>query len=216
MALTTAAVCSSVAQASVNGSTISIAFARDEPPGTNGCALNPTDVAGAPGYQTANWINVTTNEGAEANLTRSDNGAATSTGASVTWVCDNTWSNDGVQDGAASDLFPSGPDQVLMNGYLDIGSAANPNASQLFGMPVTDIEITGLPADFATAGFSVVIYTLGGFVDGRQEILYVNDPNLVTPLYISPGGPGGAITWCGPTTHRLLFSDNASFTTRRH
>jgi hypothetical protein len=215
MALTAAALCGSAAQASVNGSTISIAFARDEPvPGTNGCALNPTDMAGVPGYQTANWVNETTDEGSDTtSLVRDDNGVATAITTSVTWVCDNTWSNDGLRDGGASDLFPLGPDQVLMNGYMDIGSAANPDASVKFGMPATDIEITNLPADFA-AGFSVIIYTLGGAVN-RPELLYVNDPNLVSPLYVMPGGPGGATTWLTPQplirTYMQAIGDDPSY-----
>jgi hypothetical protein len=81
-----------------------------------------------------------------------------------------------------------------MNGYLDVGSAANPDASVTLGMPATDIEITNLPADFAT-GFSVVIYTLGGGAGGRNELIYVNDKSLLNPLYVAPGGPGGATTF---------------------
>src|SRR5438128_11141927 len=75
--------CGSVALASVTGDTISIAFARDEPPGTPGCYLDPTDVAGAPGYATANWINEITNKGTDSNLTRDTNGVASTTGASL-------------------------------------------------------------------------------------------------------------------------------------
>jgi hypothetical protein len=181
MAVAAAAVCGSAAQASVNGSTISIAFCRDEPVGTNGCALNPTDIAGVPPYATMNWVNESTTQGSDTNLKRDDNSVATATSASVTWMCDNTWSTDGT-DGSFTNAF-SGPDQALVNGYMDAGSAGG-NA---------DVEVTGLPADFA-AGFSVVIYTFTG-ATGRPEFIYVNDPNQANPLYVTPLGPGGATTY---------------------
>ena len=151
-------------------------------------ALNPTDVAGVPGYQSANWVNETTVAGSDTtNVVRDDNGVASAITTSVTWVADNTWSNDGT-DGSLNDYFPTGPDQVLMNGYLDIGSGSSGLSNGY-----TDIEITGLPADFAT-GFSVVVYTLGGDVN-RPEYVYVNDTSLASPLFIMPGGPGGATTY---------------------
>jgi hypothetical protein len=191
MATAAVAVYGSVAQASVNGSSISIAFARDEPPGTNGCALNPADVAGAGNYATANWVNETTNMGSDTNLKRDDNGVASATTASVTWACDNTWSTDGVR--AQFNNAFTGPDQALMNGYMDCGN----NAVQGF----TSVDITGLPSDFA-AGFSVVVYTLGGgSTNNRQEFIYVNDPTQANPLYVWPGGPGGATTYYAPTSN---------------
>src|SRR5205809_7821093 len=91
MALSAVVMCGSVAQASVTGDTISIAFARDEPPGTGGCALAATDVAGAPGYASANWINETLNIGTDSNLTRDTLGVASTTSAALTWTSDNTW-----------------------------------------------------------------------------------------------------------------------------
>ena len=185
MAAATAVPCGSIAQASVTGSTISIAFAMDEPPGTNGCALDPTDTAGALGYQSANWVNEMTDQGSDTNLTRDDNGVASATTASLTWVCDNTWSSDGVR-GEPGDVFPLGGDQKLFNGYLDIGGGGP-------SMGFTDIEITGLPDDFAT-GFSVILYTQSG-VTNRQEYVYCNDPNLANPLSVTYGGPGGATSY---------------------
>src|SRR5690349_25069000 len=76
MAVTAAALCGSVAQASVNGDTISIAFGRDEPSGTPGCMLDPTDVAGAPGYASANWNNTVGGANTLAGLVRDTNGVA--------------------------------------------------------------------------------------------------------------------------------------------
>src|SRR5262249_47608473 len=94
MAATAAVVCGSVAQASVNGDTISIAFARDEPPGTPGCMLAPTDVAGALGYASANWNNTIGGADTLAGLVRDTNGVATTTTASVTWQSIGTWSTE--------------------------------------------------------------------------------------------------------------------------
>src|SRR5207253_9024348 len=136
----------SVAQASVTGDTISIAFARNEPPGTGGCALADTDVAGAPGYASANWINETLNIGTDSNLTRDTLGVASTTSAALTWTSDNTWATDGVR-GEFNNAFP-GADGALMNGYLDCGNGANGG--------FTEIQVTSLPADIA-AGYSVVI-----------------------------------------------------------
>jgi hypothetical protein len=170
-----------VARASVNGDTISIAFARDEPPGTLGCALAPTDVAGAPNFQSANWVNEMTNMGSDTNLTRDTNGVASTTTASVTWTADNTWSTDGTR-GEFSDAFAVGPDETLMNGYLDAGNGA----VQGF----TEIQVTNIPADMA-AGYSVVVYTLGGVTN--RPAMY--SANAGAPLFAVPGGPGGATSY---------------------
>src|SRR5262245_40834016 len=59
--------CGSVARASVNGDTISIAFGRDEPPTTPGCFLAPTDVAGVQHFRSAHWNNEVGNFGAASN-----------------------------------------------------------------------------------------------------------------------------------------------------
>ncbi|HLJ94928.1 MAG TPA: hypothetical protein VKU02_17265 [Gemmataceae bacterium] len=180
LAVTATALCGSVAQASVTGDTISIAFARDEPPGTAGCALAATDVAGAPGYATANWINETTNLGTDSNLTRDTLGVASTTSAALTWTADNTWSTDGTR-GEFDNAFP-GADGALMNGYLDCGNGANGG--------FTEITVKNLPADIA-AGYSVVIYTLGG-VRSRPGQFFANGNG---PLFVLPGGPGGATSY---------------------
>jgi hypothetical protein len=180
MAVTAVAVRGSVAQASVSGDTISIAFARDEPPGTPGCALAATDVAGAPGYASANWVNEMGNIGTDTNLTRDTNGVASTTTATLSWTADNTWSTDGVR-GEYGDFF-SGADEALMNGYLDAGN----NAVQGF----TEIQVKNLPSDMA-AGYSVVIYTLGG-ITNRPATYTANGS---APVYAIPGGPGGVTSF---------------------
>jgi hypothetical protein len=188
MAAAAVSICGSAAQASVNGDSISIAFARDEPPGTAGCALAPTDVAGAPGYASANWVNEMGNVGTDMNLTRDTNGVASTTSAMLSWAADNTWSTDGVR-GEFTDAF-SGADEALMNGYLDAGN----NSVQGF----SEVQVKGLPADMA-AGYSVVIYSLGG-VTNRPGMFTVNGGD---PQYILPGGPGGATSYY---QHALLGS----------
>ncbi|HLJ94926.1 MAG TPA: hypothetical protein VKU02_17255 [Gemmataceae bacterium] len=174
MAVTAVGLCGSVAQASVTGDTISIAFARDEPPGTAGCALASTDVAGAPGYATANWINETTNAGSDTKLTRDTLGVASTTNASLTWTSDNTWATEGRSE--FTDAW-TGADESLMTGYLDCST-------------FSEVQVTNLPADIA-AGYSVVIYTLGG-VPGRPAQYLANGNG---PLFVLPGGPGNATTY---------------------
>ena len=183
MAVAAVADCGSVALASITGDTISIAFARDEPPNTPGCALNPTDVAGAPGYETANWNNEYKNVGSDSGLIRDTNGTTTTTDVSVTWASDNTYSTDGVRQ--FSNAF-TGTAEVLLTGYLDGGN----NAVQGFD----EIQVTNLPADIA-AGYSVVIYALGGGLN-RNATYQVNDQD---PIYVKPGGPGGIASYYGPT-----------------
>ncbi len=174
MAVAAVTVCGSVALASVTGDTISIAFSREEPPGTPGCFLNPSDVAGAPGYASANWINETLNVSTDSNLIRDTKGVTTTTGASVSWAADNTWSTEpGSGRGEFANCF-GGADETLMTGYLDAGNGA----VQGF----TSIKVTSLPADIA-AGYSVVIYSLGG-IRNRPAAFFVNDAAEANPKYI--------------------------------
>jgi hypothetical protein len=144
--------------------------------------LAPTDVAGAPGYASANWVNETQNVNTDTNLTRDINGVATATTATVTWAADNTWATEG--RGEFTDAF-TGADETLMCGYLDAGN----NSVQGF----TSISVTNLPPDVA-AGYSVVIYSLGGVVN-RPAAFFVNDPAMANPKYHVPGGPGGVTSF---------------------
>src|SRR5262249_21940705 len=76
----------------------------------------------------------------------------------------------------------SGPDGNLMNGYLDCCNGANGG--------ITEITVKNLPADVA-AGYSVVIYTLGG-VRNPPATYFANDQG---PLFVIPGGPGGVSSY---------------------
>jgi hypothetical protein len=177
--LTGSAMCVSDAKASVNGDTISIAFARDEPPGSPGCMLASTDAAGAAPFTTANWNNTMGAADTLPALVRDTNGVAAITTASVTWTCIGTWSTESFPP-ARSEFNNSftGADESLMTGYLD--------TTDLAGGGLTTIMITGLPADMA-AGYSVVIYTLGGVVN-RPAAYFVNDAAMAKPKFVVPGG----------------------------
>jgi hypothetical protein len=171
LAVTAAAVFGSVAQASQNGTTISIAFARDD---ANTSFLDPVNsVVGAPPYTSANWINETGQTGSDVNLVRDDKGIATVTGASVTWSSNNTWSSSR----ANSNNQFTGDDFLLMDGYLDSSARA--------GGTFPTISVTGLDPDIA-AGYSVVIYCLSD-TTGRFGHYTVNGGS---PLYVIPGGDG--------------------------
>src|SRR5438094_9342763 len=84
-----------LAQAGVNSDTISIKFAADEPTAFGGGTLDSADVAGAPGYTSANWTNEFMATGADSNLIRDTNGAVVITNADVTWSSNNTWASEG-------------------------------------------------------------------------------------------------------------------------
>jgi hypothetical protein len=172
MAVSAIAMCGSFAQASVTGDSISIAFARDEPPGTPGCALAATDVAGAPGYASANWVNETTANGSDTKLVRDTNGVATTTNASVSWTSSNTWATQGRSEFTNAFAAVSLADESLMTGYLDAGG----------GGSNSEVDVTGLPADIA-AGYSVVIYSMGG-VFGRPSFILANG----NQAWLNPGG----------------------------
>jgi hypothetical protein len=176
MAATTIAACASGVQASVNGDTISIAFARDEPPNTPGCFLAPTDVAGVPADASANWVNEVGPAGTDINLTRDINGVATTTSASLTWSSNNTWATENRGDNFFN-LF-LGADETLMTGYLD--------SNDISGSNWPNITVTNLPADMA-AGYSVIIYTLSPVVN-RAGLYFANDPTMANPKYVVVGG----------------------------
>ena len=155
--------------------------------------LAPTDVAGATAYESANWVNETTDEGADTtNVVRDDNGIATAISTSVTWVCDDTWSTDGVR-GQLNNLFPVGPNQALMNGYriLALDPIRTPACCLVSQLPISRLP-TCRPISPPASRWSSIRWAAAG---GRNEYIYVNDKNLVNPLYVAPGGPGGVTTF---------------------
>src|SRR5438132_1340872 len=176
-AVAAVAMCGSDVRASVTGDTISIAFARDEPAGTTGCALAATDVAGL--NPSANWINEVGNAGSDANLMRDTNGVANATSASLSWSSNNTWATEG-RDPNFYNVF-TGADETLMIGYLD-----SADINGVSGVTWPSISVTNLPADMA-AGYSVIIYTLSP-AWGRNGDYFVNDPGQANPKHVVVGG----------------------------
>jgi hypothetical protein len=146
--------------------------------GGAGAMLDPTIPAGAPGYESKNWVNEMLNTGTDnSTVVRDDNGVATTTSAMVTWSSNNTWSS--AQRGEENDMFDgadtTGPNYTLMLGYLDTSNRHDGNFDV--------ITVTGLPSDIS-AGYSVVIYALGG-VRGRFASYSVNGGS---PYAAVPGG----------------------------
>ena len=117
---------------------------------TRAGTLLPTEVAGVPGVEQANWNNL---EGAlytATDLVADNQGAGVNTTAAVTWNCNNTWAAD--VRGANNVGFPTNsPNYKLYVGYLDSGSATT-----------TTISIDTLPEALTSPGYDVYIYTLGG------------------------------------------------------
>ena len=137
-----------VARAGTNTDSISIHFGADEPTGSGGSMLAPTDVTGV--VASANWNNVTTNTGTATSLIEDKNGAATTSSAQVFWSATNTWASTG--KGEEDNNF-KGADHTLMTGYLDMNTAYP---------SFTFIQISNLPASFSGT-YDLYIYALGGY-----------------------------------------------------
>jgi hypothetical protein len=174
----------SSAQADEGGSSISVAFARDEPPGF---VSTVTGTAGVPGLaRTANWNNVTGESGSAGALNRDDSGSVGASTASVIWSSNNTWATEG--RGEFNNLF-TGEDEMLMTGYLDTTDLAGGNFDV--------VTISGIDDDIA-AGYSVVVYTLGG-VSNRPAKYFVSQGGVdLDSKYIVPGGPTTLGAFSGP------------------
>jgi hypothetical protein len=202
------------ARAGIMQPTIGIKFGADEPSGTNGSVLFPTDVAGVPGVRTANWNNTAGQSGTvgPGGLVRDDFGIATTTGTSLTWNSSNTWSSTG--RGEENNNFPAGSaDRKLMTGYLD----DNPGLA-------TTINITNLPPDFAL--HDVYLYFLGGVGAGRFGDYTVNgltqfhvggDANSNGPAFVQAVGDnstGNFLLFQGLTGSSIsitVATDNVGF-----
>jgi len=115
--------------------------------------LAAADVAGVPAVAQANWNNLadpTPSTGAPVAVI-SDTGATTP--VRVFWESANTWASTGL--GEENNGF-TGPDGILMTGYLDTGDATT-----------TSVTIEGIPDTLtAGAGYDLYVYALGG-VAGR-------------------------------------------------
>jgi hypothetical protein len=118
--------------------------------------LAATDVAGVPEVAQANWNDTGGANGTALALVEDDNGAAVITTAQAVWSSPNTWSSTGRTENNnnfpfLADGVTPGPDRVLMTGYLDTGAPST-----------TTVTISGIPPEFATVGYDVYVYFLGG------------------------------------------------------
>ncbi len=140
-------------------------FGADEPDGSNGFSLAPTDEAGAPGLVQANWNNLTTLTGAAASgLMANIAGAAIPTGVSVEWSSNNTWASTGRGEPNGDNFKPGTADAKLMGGYLDTGDPT-----------LTTVKISGIPGELAGGGYDVIVYTSGGVASGRSGAYRIVD-----------------------------------------
>jgi hypothetical protein len=115
--------------------------------------LAAADVAGA--LPQANWNNLNGAAGNSSTIVADASGSAVPTTISVTWTSPNTWSSTG--RGEENNGFPAGADRTLMTGYIDTGDTAASAAT---------VTISGIPAEFSSGGYDVLVYGLGG-VAGR-------------------------------------------------
>src|SRR5882672_8884928 len=133
------------------GLSVGLNFGADDNGAALGLAL--ADVAGV--EPQANWNNLNGASGTAASVVASAAGVSTPTTISVTWSSPNTWSSTG--RGEEFNAFPAGPDKTLMTGYIDTGNGPGNTAM---------VTVSGIPADFTSGGYDVIVYTLGG-VAGR-------------------------------------------------
>lgn len=126
--------------------------------------LATTDVAGA--VPQANWNNAGPSGGGSlSNLAADFGGAAVPTAVSVTWSgSPNTWASTG--RGEENNGFAAGGDRSLMAGYLDTSDVST-----------TTITVTGIPEPYATNGYDVLVYSLGG-VAGRGGLYTIGSTTL--------------------------------------
>ncbi|MFN0126477.1 MAG: hypothetical protein ACKV19_07330 [Verrucomicrobiales bacterium] len=142
------------------------------PDDTVGGTLAPADVAGA--VPQANWNNgAAAGSGTLNNLIGDLGGNAVATGVSVSWSgSGNTWASTG--RGEENNGFPAGGDRSLMTGYLDTSDTST-----------TTITFSGIPEPYASLGYDVLVYALGG-VAGRGGIYTIGSTALSLTSAASP------------------------------
>ncbi len=157
---------------------IGLNFGADETAG----ALAAEDVAGAPAVAQASWNNLNALSGSASGLIADSGGSAQVTAVTVQWSSANTWASTGRGE---ENNGLTGPDKVLMTGYLDTGDNTT-----------TTVTISGIPADLVSQAYDVYVYALGG-VAGRGGSYRVVDPSdgAVLRDYIKSQSPAA------PTNH---------------
>lgn len=154
---------------SLGQSSIGINFGADEYPANPGAGtLAASDIAGV--VPQGNWNNLAGAVGAASGLW-GDDGVATT--ASVSWSSPNTWSSTG--RGEENNLL-TGPNRTLLIGYLDTGDNSATAAS---------VTVSGLPAAFASGGYNVIVYALGG-VGGRGGGYTIGGTTLIGTAPFNP------------------------------
>ncbi len=175
------------ATAGVPPLTVGLNFAADDNE-SGGVA----DAAVAGVVPQAHWNNLNANNGSASALVGSDNGAAVTTTIGVTWSSPNTWSSTG--RGEENNQFPAGPDRTLMTGYLDTDNAAG----------VVNIAVTGIPPEFTSGGYDVIVYALGGTSNNRFGAYSIGGE---TKILNSAANPTGYVEDLG-----VSKTDNGNYT----
>ena len=169
------------ATAGVPPLTVGLNFAADD---NEGGGVAADAVAGV--VPQAHWNNLNANNGSASALVASDAGAALPTTIGVTWTSPNTWSSTG--RGEENNQFPAGPDRTLMTGYLDSDNAAG----------VVNIAVTGIPPEFTSGGYDVIVYALGGTSTDRYGAYTIGGETKILNSAANPTGyvedPGASKT----------------------
>lgn len=180
--------------------------------------LQPTDLAGAPGYQQTNW-NVLgrfgdngTNAFGTNNYAILDSGGD-DTHVSIEWDATGNWS---VQ-GTAAPTDRGSPDLNLMNGYCDSGGSGNLALTQnttIFAQSGNNkpmVFISGLSAWLLTEGaayYDVVLYADGDSTQGRTWEYWLQAASQGATT-----GPITNITFGSDITTHAFMCDRANFAT---
>ena len=173
---------------------------------TNVGALQPTDTAGAPGFEQSNW-NVLGRWGDSSNnafpITDSSGAAANIT---VHWDATGNWS----QAGGATPTAQATPDGNLMNSYIDSNGNGNvplTNALSLYGQNGNNkpmVYLSGLQAWLATQSaiyYDVVVYSDGDATSGRGGEYWLVDAT----------GPTTSLTFNNDLTTHAFICDRSNF-----
>ena len=169
--------------------TIPINFAADEPPGIG------SEVEGAAGILgSQDWNNLELNFGIAGDLIDSN---GNETNASIIWESNNTWASapvdgQGRSENNIEDSVPTGPDRLLMTGYIDsndVDRFCTPDESNnpLFGGPnwcgANRVIVGGLP--YGDQPYEVILYLNGG-VPNRSGLYQLNNDDPVGHHDVGP------------------------------
>lgn len=159
---------------------ISVDFTGGGPNG-DPAAMSASEVAGA--LPAANWNNAA---GASGSLAALRNRSGANTGAAISWTSSTTWSTT-ISDTAGNFR--------MMKGFLNAVDAA------------TTVRVSALPAEFATQGYSVLVYCDGDNAFADRQGIYAIGANTIT--LTDPAGVNfsGAFTRsAGSNGNYVLFS----------